>query len=91
MVSKAQKRLDLLEQMRRSKSNWKKEDIEKLYKEFGFIIRHGSNHDIVTHPEFPKLRATLARHKALPKGYVQFAVKLIDQLLELQKEGNNDE
>ncbi len=50
MVSKAQKRLDLLEQMRKSKSNWKKEDIEKLYKEFGFIIRHGSNHDIVTHP-----------------------------------------
>lgn len=90
MVSKAQKRLDLLEQMRKSKSNWKKEDIEKLYKEFGFIIRHGSNHDIVTHPEFPKLRATLARHKALPKGYVQFAVKLIDQLLELQKEGSNE-
>jgi len=90
MVSKAQKRLDLLEQMRKSKSNWKKEDIEKLYKEFGFIIRHGSNHDIVTHPEFPKLRATLARHKALPKGYVQYAVKLIDQLLELQKEGSNE-
>jgi hypothetical protein len=90
MVSKAQKRLDLLEQMRKSKSNWKKEDIEKLYKEFGFIIRHGSNHDIVTHPEFPKLRATLARHRALPKGYVQFAVKLIDQLLELQKEGSNE-
>ena len=89
MVSKPEKRLELLEQMRRSKSNWRKEDIEKLYREFGFIIRHGGSHDVVTHPEFPKLRATLARHKALPKGYVQFAVKLIDQLLELQKEGNN--
>lgn len=90
MVSKAEKRLELLEQMRKSKSNWKKEDIEKLYKEFGFIMRHGSNHDIVLHPEFPMLRATLARHKALPKGYVQFAVKLIDRLLELQK-GSIDE
>jgi len=90
MVSKAEKRLELLEQMRKSKSNWKKEDIEKLYKEFGFIMRHGSNHDIVLHPEFPMLRATLARHKALPKGYVQFAVKLIERLLELQK-GSIDE
>jgi hypothetical protein len=89
MVPKPEKRLELLEQMRRSKSNWRKEDIEKLYREFGFIVRHGSSHDVVTHPEFPKLRATLARHKALPKGYVQFAVKLIDQLLELQKEGND--
>ncbi|RJP50815.1 MAG: hypothetical protein C4586_05240 [Anaerolineaceae bacterium] len=90
MVSKAEKRLELLEQMRKSKSNWKKEDIERLYREFGFIMRHGSNHDIVLHPEFPMLRATLARHKALPKGYVQFAVKLIDRLLELQK-GSIDE
>ena len=89
MVSKEEKRLELLEQMRKSKSNWKKGDIEKLYKEFGFVIRHGGSHDVVTHPEFPKLRATLARHKALPKGYVQFAVKLVDQLLELKKEGNN--
>jgi len=88
MVSKAEKRLELLERMRKSKSNWKKEDIERLYKEFGFILRHGSNHDIVSHPDFPNLRATLARHKALPTGYVQFAVKLVDRLLELQKEGN---
>jgi len=90
MASKAEKRLELLEQMRKSKSNWKREDIERIYKEFGFILRHGSNHDVVSHPEFPILRATLARHKALPKGYIQFAVKLIDRLLELQKEGNNE-
>lgn len=90
MVSKAEKRLELLEQMRRSKSNWKKEDIERLYKEFGFVLRHGSNHDIISHPDFPTLRATLARHKALPKGYVQFAVKLVEKLLELQKEGSNE-
>jgi len=89
MVSKEEKRLGLLEQMRKSKSNWKKADIEKLYTEFGFVIRHGSSHDVISHPDFPFLRATLARHKALPKGYVQFAVKLIDKLLELKKEGNN--
>jgi hypothetical protein len=90
MVSKAEKRLELLEQMRKSKANWKRDDIERLYKEFGFVIRHGSNHDIVTHPEYPILRATLARHRSLPKGYIQFAVKLIDKLLEIQKAGTNE-
>jgi hypothetical protein len=29
MVSKAQKRLDLLEQMRKCKSNWEKDDTDK--------------------------------------------------------------
>jgi hypothetical protein len=42
MVSKAEK---LLEQMRRSKSNWKRIDLDKLYDGFEFIITHGANHD----------------------------------------------
>jgi len=88
MPSKAEK---LLEQMRRSKSNWKRGDLDKLYKGFGFVITHGSNHDIVAHPDYPQLRATLSRHpKELAKGYIEFAVKLIDKLLELEKAGNNE-
>lgn len=83
MPSKAEK---LLEQMRNSKSNWKRADLDKLYEGFGFAISHGGNHDIVKHPKFPHLRATLPRHRELAKGYVEFAVKLIDRLLELQKE-----
>ena len=75
----------LLEQMRNSKSNWKRVDLDKLYEGFGFIITHGSNHDIVKHPNFPQLRASLPRHRELAKGYVEFAVKLIDKLLELQQ------
>ena len=83
MPSKAEK---LLEQMRNSKSNWKRADLDTLYEGFGFIITHGGNHDIVKHPYFPELRATLPRHRVLAKGYVEFAVKLIGRLLELQKE-----
>jgi hypothetical protein len=83
MPSKAEK---LLEQMRTSKSNWKRADLDKLYKGFGFVISHGGSHDIVKHPTFRELRATLPRHRELAKGYVEFAVKLIDRLLELQKE-----
>lgn len=73
--------LRLLEQMRLSSSNWKRRDIEQLYRAFGFEIRHGSKHDVVTHPQHPDLRATLARHNALAKGYVRAAVNLVDELL----------
>ena len=83
MPSKAEK---LLEQMRNSKSNWKRADLDTLYEGFGFVISHGGNHDIAKHPKFPELRATLPRHRQLARGYVEFAVKLIDKLLELQKE-----
>ena len=83
MPSKAEK---LLEQMRNSKSNWKRADLDTLYEGFGFVISHGGNHDIVKHPKFPQLRGTLPRHRVLAKGYVEFAVKLVGRLLELQKE-----
>jgi hypothetical protein len=83
MSTKAEK---LLERMRNSKSNWKRTDLDSLYEGFGFVMKHGGNHDIVKHPSFPQLRATLPRHRQLAKGYVEFAVKLVDQLLELQKE-----
>lgn len=86
MPSKAEK---LLEQMRRSKSNWKRADFDKLYEGFGFVITHGGNHDIAKHPNYPELRTTLPRHRELAKGYVEFAVKLIDRILELQKEGRS--
>jgi predicted RNA binding protein YcfA (HicA-like mRNA interferase family) len=83
MPSKAKK---LLEQMRNSKSNWKRTDLDKLYEGFGFVISHGGSHDIVKHPDFPRLRTSLPRHRILAKGYVEFAVKLVDRLLEFQKE-----
>lgn len=85
MTSKADK---LLEQMRRSKANWKRVDLDKLYEGFGFIITHGANHDKLKHPDFVEvreLRATLPRHRTLDKVYVEEAIKRIDRLLELQK------
>ena len=87
MTSKAQK---LLERMRQSKSNWKRQDLDTLYEGFGFIITHGSSHDIVKHPSFPELRTTLPRHNELAKGYVHMAVKLVDKLLQLEKEAKNE-
>jgi hypothetical protein len=56
-----------------------------LYEGFGFIITHGANHDKIKHPDFPELRTTLPRHREVAKVYVEIAVTLVDQLLELQK------
>jgi hypothetical protein len=89
MTSKAEK---LLESMRQSKANWKRKDLNYLYQGFGFEIIHGKKHDIVKHPEFSELRTTLPRHNYLAKGYVEYAIKLIDKLLELRgKEVKKDE
>lgn len=40
-------------------------------------------HDVVTHPDYPTLRATLPRHGGIAKGYVLFAVELVDRLKQL--------
>lgn len=88
MTSRAKK---LLEQMRLSKNNWKRNDLVRLYEGFGFVIEHGKRHDIVKHPNYPELRTTLPRHNFLAKGYVEYAVKLVEQFLELQDKEEVDD
>lgn len=70
--------------------NWKRTDLKSLYEGFGFTIRHGGSHDTVKHPDFPQLRATLPSHPQLAKRHVQFAVQLVDRLLELEKENRSN-
>jgi hypothetical protein len=75
----------LLQRARNSKAGWLRSDIDKLYKAFGFIILKGRKHDIVKHEAFPSLRATLTRSSGeLHKDYVRHAVKMIEQLMELE-------
>ena len=81
MTSKAEK---LLERMRRTKANWKRHDLDTLYEGFGFVLRNGSNHDIVSHPEYPNLSDTLPRRRKVPEYNVRKAIKHIDALLELR-------
>ena len=84
MTSKAEK---LLDAMRESQSNWKRKDLETLYSGVGFIIRHGANHDIVSHPDFPHLRDTLQRHRKVPK----YNIRNADSELETDETSDNDE
>lgn len=82
MSEKASK---LLEKMRTSKANWKRHDLETLYLGFGFVIKSGTNHDIVSHPDFPQLVTYLPRHTKIAKYVVTQAVRLVDRLQELQE------
>ena len=88
MTSKSEK---LLQRMRNSKSNWKRNDLDKLYSGFGFEFSNGSKHDIFKHPSFPHLRRTLPRTNEIAKGYVVKAVKTIDELKRLEESTNEKE
>ncbi|MGI8926461.1 MAG: hypothetical protein ACR2HN_07410 [Tepidiformaceae bacterium] len=58
----------LLEQMRRSKSGWGQDDLDKLYLGFGPERHEGSRHRVYIHPRYPAgLRAAVARHSPLAK------------------------
>jgi predicted RNA binding protein YcfA (HicA-like mRNA interferase family) len=90
MPSSAEK---LLKKARRSKAGWMPDDLLRLYKGFGFIIRPaGGSHKNVSHPKFRHLRAIVPVHpKELSKKYVSDAVKNIDTALNLEKESQTDE
>lgn len=76
-----------LRRARASKADWTPLQLLRLYEEYGFIIRHGGKHDVVVHPEHPDLRATVTRSSPLATGYVAYAVRLIDALIERQTGG----
>lgn len=78
----------LLEKMRNSKAGWGADDLHALYVGFGFEFREGGKHIIYIHPDFPELRATVARHNVLAIGYIQHAISLVDKLKKLKKEAD---
>jgi hypothetical protein len=79
----------LLARMMRS-TGWGPEDLERLYLSYGFDKQEGAKHTVYTHQaDLVNLRATVARHSNLPKGYTQTAIRLIRLLAEI--EGRNDE
>ncbi len=70
----------LLERMRKSKSGWTSNDLIRLYRGFGFDIRNGSRHYVITHSVYPSLRATLPRRLKDSTPYVSEAIKMIDKM-----------
>jgi hypothetical protein len=74
----------ILRRMRRSLAGWNPEDFATLYNGYGFEAREGRGHTIYVHMTYRHLRATVARHGPLAKGYAEHAIGLIDQLAALE-------
>jgi len=73
--------------MRQSSYGWSPQDLEKVYRYYGFVVREGGKHRIYTHPEAPNLIATVKRGKRLAVGYIKDAITLIDKLMILKEGG----
>ena len=71
--------------MKESKAGWQFNDLDRLYRYYGFKVREGGKHCVYTHPKYPKLKATVTRSRSLAIGYIQCAIKQIEQLRELEK------
>jgi hypothetical protein len=81
----------ILDRLRASPNNCTRHDLEAIYLANGFEIRKG-NHDIAKHTKYKFLRGTLPNHKSFAIAYVTIAIKLIDEVLRLQKqEGDKNE
>jgi hypothetical protein len=75
----------ILARLRVSQNNCTRHDLEEIYLANGFEIRRG-NHDIARHSKYKHLRGTLPNHNSFAIGYVTTAIKLIDEVLRLQKQ-----
>ncbi len=75
----------LLARMQQTKNGWRPRDLAKLYSAFGFEQEEGKKHTLYTHSKYPTLMATVTRGSSvLPTGYVDTAVKLVEQLKGLE-------
>ncbi len=83
----------LLEKMRNSPFNWKRNDLISLYEGYGFVVdTKGANHDKIWHPKHPQLVTFLPRHNKLGVYLVKQAVVLVDQCVAIEsREDNQDE
>lgn len=75
---------DLRVRMLDSANGWGQDDLRKLYTGFGFALRQGAKHTVYQHPAHAHLGATVPRHGTLLPVYARTALKLIQQLEDLE-------
>jgi hypothetical protein len=80
----------LLKRMKQSKAQWSHRHLKKLYLGFGFEMDEDGPHTMYIHPRFPRLCTTVTRSSYLAIGYVQEAIKLIEELQRLEKKEQNE-
>jgi hypothetical protein len=77
------KAMRLLQRAKDAPYGWTRNELDSLYKSFGFIIENRTKHDIAKHHDLPKdEKATLTRSSGeIHPDYVRRAVELIEMLL----------
>lgn len=79
MSTKANK---LLDKARSTQKGWRRNELLKLYEQFGFVLYYGKKHDIIKHPKYKELRATITRSSnELHPDYVKHAIKIIEEVI----------
>lgn len=71
----------LLEKARRSQAGWSAQDIDHLYKAWGFVVKRiSAKHTIYEHPDYPDITAAVTRSSGdISKGYVTDAIDAIEE------------
>lgn len=80
-----------LQRAKHSPSGWTRNELDSLYKSFGFRIVNRTRHDIAKHDDLPQdEKATLTRSSGeIHPDYVRRAVDLIEMILS-KKEYENE-
>jgi predicted RNA binding protein YcfA (HicA-like mRNA interferase family) len=73
----------LLQKARRSLAGWTAQDVDRLYKAWGFVVKKtSSKHTIYGHPDFPDITAAVTRSSGeISKGYVTDAIEAIEEVI----------
>lgn len=80
----------LYEKAIRTKSGWRLQELLRLYEGFGFVVKEGRKHIVVSHPLHRNLVTTITRKRTLARGYIDEAVKIIEALQGLEEKGERD-
>jgi hypothetical protein len=84
MPSRADKRL---RKLRDTKAGWTTKELSKVYEDFGFHIRKGTKHYIITHPDFSEIRDMLPYETGeISPDYPRDALKSINLVLAKQEQ-----
>lgn len=84
MPSKVDKQL---KKLRQTKTGWRTNDLKPLYEYYGFNVRSGTKHYIITHPDFPEIRDMLPHSTSeLSPDYARDALKSIEKVISYSEE-----
>ena len=79
----------LLQRMRATKAGWSNLDVHSLLSSFGFTYREATHGRLYSHPRYPQLVLNVAHRREIGKFYIAAAIRLINNLKELEAQNEN--